>query len=234
MQAVSLFDTLTFTPADADLFTCSIPDLESEDNLVVRAVKAFGKHTPVAIHLEKKIPMEAGLGGGSSNAATTLFALNELNGSPYTLQELMKIGATLGADVPFFFSDGCAICEGIGDNVSPSDISYSGYIIKPRFGVSTQDAYQGCTPIDDEELLLFHNDLEKGVFQKDERMAITKEELLQVFDRVVMTGSGSAFFCIGNITDAISQKYTTFHTQPVLRNTGKWYDVETKHVVHTN
>lgn len=234
MQAISVFDTLTFTPSDTDTFTCTNSGLETASNLVLRARDAFGMHRPVHIHLEKKIPIQAGLGGGSSNAATTLFALNEMNGLPYTNEQLMEIGATLGADVPFFLSSGVALCTGIGDVVSPSDISFSGWILKPMFGVSTEGAYQGCIPSLDGDLELFENDLERGVFASDARMASIKEELERVFDKVVMTGSGSAFFCIGTMTNAIAEKYTTFHVEPVRRNVGKWYDVGTKHVVHEN
>lgn len=105
MQAVSFFDTITIKLAAKDTFTCSDATLRMDGaNLVVKAVELFRKTTnidqPLSIHLEKRIPQGAGLGGGSSNAATTLFGLDELF---KTQLDLLSLGACLGSDVPFFF-----------------------------------------------------------------------------------------------------------------------------------
>jgi len=108
MYPVPLFDRLTFSKAGAGIeLTCSNPELPCDSsNLVYRAAAAFrekaGVPDGVRIHLEKRIPMAAGLGGGSGNAASTLLGLNELFGSPLSHIELDLLARSLGSDVPFF------------------------------------------------------------------------------------------------------------------------------------
>src|SRR5258707_15771605 len=98
-QAVSLHDTLTFTPAETLTLTCDDPSIPTDGtNLVLRAARALGA-PPVAIHLEKRIPAGGGLGGGSSNAATTLVTLARMFALNTPLAEL---ALSLGSDVPFF------------------------------------------------------------------------------------------------------------------------------------
>lgn len=110
-QAINLGDNLTFTLSEQDHLTCSDPHLPCDHtNLVIKAVHLFRKKTnldtPVTIHLEKEIPSQAGLGGGSSNAATTLWALNALHNYPYTIGQLQIWSAEIGSDIPFFFLSG--------------------------------------------------------------------------------------------------------------------------------
>src|SRR2546428_1163202 len=108
IHPVNLYDTLTFSSAKSGIsLTCNKPELPLDAaNLVHRAASAFlsAAQIPegVAIHLEKRIPLAAGLGGGSSNAATTLLGLNELFGNPLTSNRLFELAASLGSDVPFF------------------------------------------------------------------------------------------------------------------------------------
>lgn len=129
MQTVDLFDTLTFTKRERDergiILECDDVQVPcDEKNLVYRAAKLFFEHTKaleadVTVHLEKRIPMAAGLGGGSSDAATSLLALNELYGIGLSTDELCALGARIGADVPFCVLQGIAVTRGIGEICSP-------------------------------------------------------------------------------------------------------------------
>ena len=107
--ALDFGDYLDIEFSDQDQFTSNHPRLKQDStNLVIRALHLFrdklGNHAFVKIHLDKQIPFESGLGGGSSNAATTLFGLNNLFGKPFSIDELRRMGALLGSDVAFFFS----------------------------------------------------------------------------------------------------------------------------------
>lgn len=117
-------------------------------NIAYRAAELFfaelGKRAGADISIEKRIPHGAGLGGGSSDAAGVLKALNALEGEPFDNKKLMEIGTRLGADVPFFIIGGCAIGEGIGEVLSPlPDIEGFTYVVaKPQQSVSTAFVYQ--------------------------------------------------------------------------------------------
>ena len=126
-------------------------DLAAKDNIVMRATEAFfAKFNPVIpaqrldIHLEKRIPSQAGLGGGSSNAAATLRALARITGIEPTAPELLDVARTLGADVPFFLFGGCVHMRGFGDEfvqrlpLPQLDL----VLVKPIGGVSTKEAYR--------------------------------------------------------------------------------------------
>ncbi len=123
LQTVDLFDTLTFEPADTLSLTCSMPALAHEDNLVLRAArllqKTTGQAAGAAIHLEKGIPTASGLGGGSSDAATTLVALSQLWGLYMTEANLLNLAECLGSDVPFFLEGGTVLVEGRGETLTP-------------------------------------------------------------------------------------------------------------------
>ncbi|MGC8873507.1 MAG: 4-(cytidine 5'-diphospho)-2-C-methyl-D-erythritol kinase [Chloroflexia bacterium] len=123
LQTVDLYDTLAFEPADDLTLTCSDRRLEGEGNLVLRAARllqrAAGVDRGATIHLEKRIPTAAGLGGGSSDAAVTLLALSSLWGLRMTRSNLENLATALGADVPFFLYGGTALAEGRGDRLSP-------------------------------------------------------------------------------------------------------------------
>ncbi|HOS44067.1 MAG TPA: 4-(cytidine 5'-diphospho)-2-C-methyl-D-erythritol kinase, partial [Armatimonadota bacterium] len=113
MQMCTLADTLTVADADGLVFTCSDPALRTEDNLAVRAARLLMAQCPTPprgakIHLEKAIPMQAGLGGGSSDAAAALAALNEVWDIRLTLDRLATLAAQLGSDVPFFLDGPCS------------------------------------------------------------------------------------------------------------------------------
>ena len=153
MHPVNLCDQLRFERAGSSLvLTCSDTTLPVDaTNLVHRAATAFleaaGRHDGVRIHLEKKIPMAAGLGGGSGNAATTLLGLNELFGRPLTLAALSQLAAKLGSDVPFFLQARPALAIGRGEQITSLEPframrGLSFLLIHPGFGISTPWAYR--------------------------------------------------------------------------------------------
>jgi 4-diphosphocytidyl-2-C-methyl-D-erythritol kinase len=239
MQAIDFFDVLTFSDHHSDRMTCSDPALLCDDsNLIMRAIKLFRKSyefSSVHIHLEKRIPMQAGLGGGSSDAATVLFALNERIGRKASDSELCSMGAQLGSDVPFFFSSGSAYSTGRGEIVEPFLLPpISGYLAKPSFGLSTPRVFQETRvheldPIDpltacDRTNLRYFNDLESAALRIEPRLAHFKQSLISCgFSAVSMTGSGSAFFCIGNgdLRQAPEISLIPFHS--VTREASSWY-----------
>ncbi|MBF0606873.1 MAG: 4-(cytidine 5'-diphospho)-2-C-methyl-D-erythritol kinase [Magnetococcales bacterium] len=147
MQRVSLYDELTVEPAGAIEVVTGM-DIPTEDNLVFKAASLLRSHTGckkgARIHLKKEIPTEAGLGGGSSDCACTLLALNSLWGLGLTTGQLMELGAMLGSDVPFFVGGACAFVSGRGEVVTPmqSTTPWDVLIIKPPFSVSTAWAYK--------------------------------------------------------------------------------------------
>ena len=121
---------------------------EGRDNLAVQAAELFfsERGLPPAVHLSlwKRIPSEAGLGGGSADAAAVLRGLNRLQGMPFSEDELAALGARLGADVPFCIAGGAARCRGIGEKLTvlPSWESLPLVIVRPDISVSTKEAYQ--------------------------------------------------------------------------------------------
>ncbi len=147
MQSVSLYDELTVEPAGT-IEVVTEMNIPTEDNLVFKAASLLSSHTGckkgARIHLKKVIPTEAGLGGGSSDCACTLIALNSLWGLGLTAGQLMELGARLGSDVPFFVGATCAFVSGRGEIVTPmqSTTPWDILIIKPPFSISTAWAYQ--------------------------------------------------------------------------------------------
>ena len=161
MQTVGLHDTLTVTPASLPGVRLRVTGEEAdgvpadETNLVHKAAVRLqkiaaargvlpGSRSGLTITLHKRIPSQAGLGGGSSNAAATLLAVNGLFGLHLSRARLVEIGAALGADVPFFFTGGTALAEGLGEKITPLPPLVPEWhlvIVKPDAGVSTAAAY---------------------------------------------------------------------------------------------
>lgn len=148
-QLLDYGDTLTFTPksqGQASL-TCNNPDLTGEDNLILKAVRLLeahcGKALPVDIHLKKVLPMGGGIGGGSSDCATTLLAMNYLFELKLTNDQLIELGSTLGADVPVFVKGQTAWAEGIGEKLTPIEVPVKSYVVlHPDVHVSTPELFR--------------------------------------------------------------------------------------------
>jgi 4-diphosphocytidyl-2-C-methyl-D-erythritol kinase len=143
-QLLDYGDTLHFRPVDTwDLhFTCSNPALQTHDNLVLKAARLLQQTLPVPrgarIYLDKVLPAGGGLGGGSSDAATTLVALNRLWGAGLELEQLAALGLQLGADVPVFVHGFSAWAEGIGEKLEPLQLPEDWFVVlTPPVQVST-------------------------------------------------------------------------------------------------
>lgn len=154
MVSVDLFDSLRFRPARADLRLVVSPRAAApadEHNLVLRAATALRQHTGcnqgADIQLVKRIPAQAGLGGGSSDAAATLVALNLLWGLNLPTSELHQLAAGLGSDINFFVErTPMAICRGRGELVEPIDTTrrMDFVVCHPGFGLGTAEVFQQC------------------------------------------------------------------------------------------
>lgn len=151
MQSVALYDELTFEITDEQgvFLTTSREELPCDDsNLITRAAKLLLKERlekrGVRIHLEKRIPMAAGMAGGSADAAATLVAVNNLFELGYSIEELKKIGVTLGADIPFCIEGGTQLSEGIGEILTKLPAFDCRYVLiaKPDIDVSTKYVYE--------------------------------------------------------------------------------------------
>lgn len=226
-QTVTLHDQISFTARDdAQLkLTCDAPDVPDlpldERNLILRAARALreqsGSQRGASIHLEKVIPAEGGLGGGSSNAAVTLLGLAHLWNIETNKRQLEKIAASLGADVPFFLTGGTALGIGLGTEVKPIEEVDAGHllIVKPEAKVSTAEAYKSLnasalTKVGSDIILSIsraderfadsypsglHNDFEPVVFQQQPEIARARNALLTVGARAaLLAGSGSSVF----------------------------------------
>lgn len=213
---ISLYDKIDIDRQSRWIdFSCDDPTVPSGDeNLIVRAAKAFFERTKISggvtIKLQKQIPHGAGLGGGSSDAATTLRALNELFETKLSREELVTLGSTIGSDVSFFLFESAAICKGRGEIVSPTKLKkkLSILLCKPAFLVSSAWAYsrwQDSKEIPgisyqsqnfDGQTLL--NDLERPVFEKFVFLAQLKAWLLKQVEvrAALMSGSGSTVFAV--------------------------------------
>lgn len=221
MQTVSLHDTLRFE-ADSEgiTLTCNEPTIPNDDrNIIVRAANALTTRFSVAsgarIQLEKRIPSPGGLGGGSSNAAVTLLALNRLWNLGASLDDLAAIGAELGADVPFFLYGGTAIGTGKGSTIECVEDEYEPWmiIVTPSVDVPTPAAYAMLsTPTLTKEraestLTNYRsgadggiepvNDLEKTVFAAFPEIERVKNALVELgAKQALMSGSGASVFGI--------------------------------------
>ena len=149
MQPLTLADALTVTLAGEGIsLTCDRPDLpQGEQNLVWRAARQFQEETGltmgVRLRLEKRIPVAAGLGGGSSDAAGTLLALNELAGKPLPPDHLHRLASLLGADVPFFLAREPAVGRGTGTQLSAVTLlPYWYLLVNPGVPLSTRWVYE--------------------------------------------------------------------------------------------
>lgn len=148
LQTISLYDILSFELADMISLECTERSLQIPDNLVVQAAELLnevsGCQKGVKITLEKRIPWDAGLGGGSSDAAATLLALNNLWELKLTALDLVDLAAGLGSDVPFFIHKGAALVEGRGEKVTPLAASMTSWfvVLIPHLAKATNKTQQ--------------------------------------------------------------------------------------------
>jgi len=213
---ISLYDKIDIEKQSRWIdFSCDDPTLPSGDeNLIVRVAKAFFEKTKISsgvgIKLHKKIPHGAGLGGGSSDAAATLRALNQLFETKLSREELAKLGSTIGSDVSFFLFESVAVCKGRGEIVNPTRLKkkLSILLFKPAFLVSSAWAYSRWQDSREIPGILYQpqnfdgqsflNDLERPVFEKFVFLAHLKTWLLKQAEvgAALMSGSGSTVFAV--------------------------------------
>jgi 4-diphosphocytidyl-2-C-methyl-D-erythritol kinase len=241
-QAISLGDRLTIKISEQDSLTCSDLSLETDANLIVKARGLFrqktGVYQPFFMSLDKKIPIQSGLGGGSGNAATALWGMNQLCGSPATLEDLKIWSCELGSDVPFFFSSGTAFCQGKGEIFQSFDLptKLNCWIAKPTEGLSTPAVYGQHRCVESDKNISdvlksfslnapdYFNDLETSAFTLLPKLVTIKQQLIEAgFDHVVMTGSGTAFFCLGSIAPPIIEGIQFYKAISIQRPEGSWY-----------
>lgn len=211
-----LADRLHFAPAATFGFACDEPSLPDDaGNLVVKAVRGYEAAAGIPcnchIHLEKHIPHGAGLGGGSSDAATTLLGLERIHEGALGPDKLAAVAAAVGCDVAFFLTaSGAARCTGRGEQVAPISAppALPVLLLKPSFGVATAEVYarwQSAAPIPGIryaeqviESLSLVNDLEVPVFEKFRFLAELKQWLLirKEVAAALLSGSGSTMFAV--------------------------------------
>ena len=225
MQAIDLCDTIEFWNRPGRQFTISVSGGEApadESNLALRAAKtlaeASGSPSGVHLHIEKRIPAGGGLGGGSSDAATTLRGLNRLWSLGISKPDLEQLGAGLGSDVNFFLTGGMAVCRGRGEIVEALPLNYPvRYILNiPQLHVSTKDIYaslgirltdppnsctslieavaQGDLRVASDRLF---NRLEEPVFEAHPELAAAKKRLAETgVWGALLSGSGATVYAV--------------------------------------
>jgi len=218
-QKISLHDTIHFSLKQGDgiSITTNQPNLPvGQSNLVYKAAQTIlscsDYRAGISIYINKRIPLGAGLGGGSSNAATTLRALNLLLKTELSLKDMRSMGVQIGADVPFFFLEKGAIATGIGERLKEVELPSLWYVlIYPNFEVSTHWAYQNsrltkkkfdykiqeflATPREISKVLM--NDLEIAVSKKFPQIDLMRKILSSAGALgSLMTGSGPTVFGI--------------------------------------
>ncbi len=229
MQTISIFDNVTLSVKGKKCrlpnvsITCSEPEIPTdESNIAYKACRAYNKalgempFDSIAIHIEKHIPSGAGLAGGSSDGAAVLIGLNKLCGSTLSTDELCKIGASVGADVPFCIAGGTALCEGIGEKITPlkSLPDCEILVVKPDISISTPLSYKRFDELNNPKLSdfdKFMTSLNSGDLAAISKTLsnsledVTNERIIEDIKSEmiksgvlgsVMTGSGSAVFGI--------------------------------------
>lgn len=223
MHTVSLFDILEFTKIKDNKIelVCDNADLSNDKkNLVYKAAEQvkeeYNINNGIKIKLTKNIPMGAGLGGGSSDAAATILALNKMWNINDDIKNLELLGAKLGADVPFFMTGGTAKISGIGDIVEKinTKLSLDFVLVKPNFGVSTPHAYSKVKfPLTNPRKIskiirslekgvfdfesakdLFFNRFEDFIFEEYQEIKQIREVLEDLGCASLMSGSGATVF----------------------------------------
>lgn len=221
---IDLFDLLVIEPAGDGKITLTLDAAHvpaGEGNIICRAAETLRQQANTEagakINLTKNIPVSAGLGGGSSDAAMTLIGLNRLWKVGLDRRELMAIGATIGSDVPFFLGDAASWVTGRGEKLKTVAMQKSLplLLVKPAFGISAGDAYWGSDfdfdPVDNSEKIIedfatgspekiakhLHNDLEPWAIKTHPELLALEEKVKETGPvGVLMSGSGSTLFAL--------------------------------------
>ena len=205
-QMLDRGDEIAFEPSECLQMATPMPDVSDEDNLILKAARLLQAHTNTQlgcrIHINKNLPMGGGVGGGSSNAATTLLVLNKLWNLNIANKTLQQLGLRLGADVPVFVNGETTFAEGVGESFSSITIPESWYlIVHPNIHVSTHTIFTEpdlprSTPTITPEQYNFEstqNDCQKIVCNRHPEVAYLLQWLIQ-FAPSRMTGTGACVF----------------------------------------
>ncbi len=244
MCCVTLFDEILLQIGRGDTIElqCSHPGVPADaTNLAHRAACLFrqqlGSSQGIDIRLTKNIPIAAGLGGGSGNAASVLLALNKVYDRPFSPAQLMEMGLKLGADVPFFIFQKPAIATGIGEKLDAfkGALPYHVLLLYPGFNVSTAEIYQNLNLAltkDEKKPTSTHlkltrfepahhlaNDLERVTVQKYPEIGMLKEKLLSLGAiGALMSGSGPTVFGLFDNTDTAKSAKQTLSCDEELKD----------------
>lgn len=235
MMSVSICDTVTLTRAEEGItITADVPSVPTDSRniaykVAARLIEAVGDTRGVHIDIKKRIPSEAGMGGGSADGAAVLVGLNKMLGEPLTVDELCALGASVGADIPFCIRGGCIRVGGIGEKVvevlpvPPMHI----LVAKMREGISTPAAYATLDALyggfseyspklptellrtikNKEKISGFYNIFEQALDTLAPSTKILKGRLSELSRGALLCGSGTAIFAVfDNEQDAIKAK----------------------------
>ncbi len=256
MQTIDLYDTLCLTATNNQRveMICSVPELSNEDNLAVRAAQVLCQRLAnppgLTIELHKRIPVAAGLGGGSSDAAAVLLALQQWLHIPVSTSDLHSIAASLGSDVPFFLTGGLALCKGRGEQVTafaqywPASMRWL-LLLKPAIGISTAAVFRNVTARDytdgahsqtvwealhagkEPPMEDLQNSLERVVLEQYPAVTTARTVLLEAGASLVrLSGSGPTLFA------PFSDLASAFKAQQYLLSQG--YEVYLSRAIHPN
>ncbi len=240
MQTISLYDEINIEKETEISIDCNKKDIPlNNKNLAWKAADAFFEYTSIKggckIYINKKIPDGAGLGGGSSDAATVLIALNEIYNTNLKDDELISIAVKIGADVPFFILKNTCLAEGIGEKLTKIENNTNPFVLiyKPPFSISTKWAFENLKlnskPIYDvykitEKIKNTNYDF-SDIFNYLEDVSITKyPEINDVKNKMkklgatasLMSGSGSSVFGIFNDETAVKKAFESFEKNSVF------------------
>lgn len=230
-QSVNIYDIITVSKMENGIhLTCNEPNIPCDSrNIAYKAAKLFldktGIKTGIAIHVEKHIPSQAGLGGGSSDGAGVLYAMNALFGTNIDICDMSKLGAKISADTAFFIYGGTAFVQGIGEIINPIRLlpPIELVIAKGRSGISTPEAYKMIDELSepnhidtckllkaiDKGKFLNHCDCCGNIFEQvttvNDVFDIKKRMIASGAENAVMSGSGSAVFGIFKDSEAAAK-----------------------------
>ncbi|MDO5716136.1 MAG: 4-(cytidine 5'-diphospho)-2-C-methyl-D-erythritol kinase [Tissierellia bacterium] len=217
MVPISLYDEMECIKRKKGLIIQGMDDLNREDNYITKAWKLLcretGQDLGLEVRIQKKIPMEAGLAGGTSDGAAILHSLNDLYRLGYSTEELAGLSLPLGADFPYMVTGGTVRARGIGEDLTPLDDfgGIFGLLVNPGFGISTPWVYQSIVPdgkrlsmdsivkaMKEKDLLtlgnLLENKMEKVVFSYFPRVEEIQKEMEELGGISRMSGSGASVF----------------------------------------
>jgi 4-diphosphocytidyl-2C-methyl-D-erythritol kinase len=239
MVPLALHDVLSVDEANEIIITSDDSNMPCDSsNTIYKAIslmkKTFDIKQNYKVHVEKRIPMQAGLAGGSSDAAATIRAINKLAKLNLNEEELISLAKQVGADVPFCLINRPAVVKGIGEFITPFEMKmqYHVLLVKPNKGVSTKEAFETLdftktihpnVDLMSEGLILgneqmikdnLQNTLEQSAFELVPEIDVIKKDLLECgFEMVLMSGSGSTVFALSENEKLIDSTKETFKTR---------------------